>query len=459
MTTLFSQNLLCSLVEVLDSRRLHFRCLGAQKIMIISKVCVISCARPKLTISWNIGCLVRDATPADNTSPNDDSNNTLRQSENVPGTPTQGPAVEHRGSHSRASSTNPSQPPLCQGTQPGGLAPVAKGESRGERQRYCSRELSRYPSPPPFRLATKPGLAREPSTRPSPPPFQLATNPSRAPSIASVDKLDVEPASHIYPSLPPSPLFSSAPSASLDKSGFEPASHTVNTVCTDACSFFLLVSLVLQQRQATKAILMTKIIPPTPAAPHVFLPSPAASPGPSHTLTAPDSTKTSSVTVSDKGDQGFVMGQVPDSVIAILTEGFDEVDISLSKLAARVNMPFHQVVDRYHRTHTHAPGGNVWNIYARYFAENQEQELSRLPGDENKVALSISSLPDVLLRKRCYELFKAEYKDDYSVILETWREAHELENMVGGTVARCQQLFDNTIKNLDHTVSHYLFTV
>jgi len=153
------------------------------------------------------------------------------------------------------------------------------------------------------------------------------------------------------------------------------------------------------------------------------------------------------------------MGRVPDSVIAILTEGFDEVDISLSKLAARVNMPFHQVVDHYHRTHTHTPGGNVWNIYARYFAENQEQELSRLPGDENKVALSISSSPEVLFRKRCYELFKAEYKDDYSVILETWREAHELENMVGGTVARHQRLFDKTIKNLDHTVSHYLFTI
>ena len=244
--------------------------------------------------------------------------------------------------------------------------PVAKEESRGERQRYCSREPSRYPSPPPFCLATKPGLAREPSTRPSPPPFHLATNPSRAPSIASVDKLDVEPASRIYPSLPPSPLFSSrAPSASLDKSGFEPASHTVNTVCTDACSFFLLVSLVLQQRQATKAVLMTKIIPPTPAAPHFFSPSPAASPGPSHTLTAPDSTKTSSATVSDKGDQGFVMGRVPDSVIVILTEGFDEVDISLSKLAACVNMPFHQVVDRYHHTHTHTPLEAMSGIYMR----------------------------------------------------------------------------------------------
>lgn len=147
-----------------------------------------------------------------------------------------------------------------------------------------------------------------------------------------------------------------------------------------------------------KTIPMTKIIPPTPVAPsHLFSPSPAASPGPSHTLTVPDSTKTSSATVSNKDDQGFVMGRVPDSVLVTLMEGFDKIDINLSKLAVRMNMPFHQVVDRYHRTHTHAPGGNVWNIYVKYFTENQEQELSHLPNDKKKVTLSISSSPNALL--------------------------------------------------------------
>ena len=192
--------------------------------------CYFSCLT-KLTVSWNIGYLIHNATPADNTSPNDNSDNTPQKNENVPGAPTQEPAVECRGSHSRASSTNPSWPPLCQGTQPGGLAPVANEESRGECQGYCSREPSTYPSPPPFRLATKLGPAQETSTYPSPPPFHLATNPGLAPSIASVDKLDVEPASRIYPSLPSSPLFSGhTPSTSLDKPGFEPASHMANMV-------------------------------------------------------------------------------------------------------------------------------------------------------------------------------------------------------------------------------------
>ena len=419
--------------------------------------------------------------PVDNMSPNDDSDNTPRQNENVPGAPTQEPAAERRGSYSRALSTNPSRQPLCQGTQPGGLTPVEKEEIRGERQGYRSREPSRYPSPPPFCLATKPGLTREPSTRPSPPPFhlatkpgptrepstrpspppfRLATNPSRAPSVASMDKLDSEPASHSYASLPPSPSFSSRPpSTSLDKSGLQPTSHAVNMVCTYTCPSFLLVSRVLQQRQATKIVPTTKIIPPTPAAPsHFFSPSPAASPGPSHILTAPDFTRTSSTTVSDKADQGFVTGRVSDSVLAILTEGFDEVNITLSKLAGRVNMPFHQVIDRYHRSHTHTPGGNVWNIYSKYFAENQEQELSRLPNDEKEATMVISSSPNALLRKRCYELFKAEYKGDYAAILESWRETQEFDSMVGSTVGRRQRLFDKTTKNLDHTVSCYLFT-
>ena len=184
-----------------------------------------------------------------------------------------------------------------------------------------------------------------------------------------------------------------------------------------------------------KTILMTKIIPPTLVAPsHLFLPSPAASLGPSHTLTIPDSTKTSSMTISNKDDQGLVMGWVPDSVLATLMEGFDKIDINLSKLAVCVNMPFHQVVDCYHRTHIHAPGGNVWNIYVMYFTENQEQELSCLPNDE-KSHIVYLKLANALLQKHCYNLFKAEYKDDYPTILEAWRETHELESMIRGTIA------------------------
>ncbi|KAI5989987.1 hypothetical protein EDD15DRAFT_2145415, partial [Pisolithus albus] len=50
--------------------------------------------------------------------------------------------------------------------------------------------------------------------------------------------------------------------------------------------------------------------------------------------------------------------------------------------------------------------------------------------------------------------FKAEYKDMYATILETWKEAKELENM-GGTLAQRQQVFDKSKKNLNHMVRWY----
>jgi len=197
-----------------------------------------------------------------------------------------------------------------------------------------------------------------------------------------------------------------------------------------------------------------KIIPPTPIAPsHFVSPSPAASLGPSCNLAALNSTETNCVTLSNKDGEASVMGRIPDSVSAILTEGFDKIDIKLSKLAAHVKLPFHQVVARYIRSHTHTHAPNNWNIYLKYFAKNTEQELARLPKNEEVV---LSPLHDV--RKRCYDLFKAEYKDTYPIILETWKDAHAMENM-GGTVAQRRKLFDKTIKDLNHTVRCYLFTL
>ncbi|KAI5992977.1 hypothetical protein EDD15DRAFT_2110390, partial [Pisolithus albus] len=71
-------------------------------------------------------------------------------------------------------------------------------------------------------------------------------------------------------------------------------------------------------------------------------------------------------------------GRVPDSVLTVLTEGFNEIDEMLSKLAARVKMPFHQVSDRYVRLHSRTNGTNLWNMYSMYFAKNMERELGRL---------------------------------------------------------------------------------
>ncbi|KIM56195.1 hypothetical protein SCLCIDRAFT_89904, partial [Scleroderma citrinum Foug A] len=133
----------------------------------------------------------------------------------------------------------------------------------------------------------------------------------------------------------------------------------------------------------------------------------------------------------------------------ILNEGFDEINEMLSKLAAHMKIPFHQVSDCYIRQHSHSHGGNIWNSYSMYFMENMEQELARLPKGEHVTG---TPMPDI--RKCCHALFKEAYKDTYTRILEKWKEVKELENM-DSTIAQCQLLFDKTKKNLDHTIRPY----
>lgn len=166
----FSQNLLYNLVEALSNRQPYFHHLGAQTKVTMTKVCLISCARFKFIVSLDTdgpsdppckvqgnighqptpseGChegSIRDAMPADGILPNEDSDNTPRQSGNGPRAPMQEPTVEHRGSHSRASSTVPSRPSTSLdllATEP------------------ANRIYPSLPSPPPFRLAPSTGPNR-----------------------------------------------------------------------------------------------------------------------------------------------------------------------------------------------------------------------------------------------------------------------------------------------------------
>jgi len=214
-----------------------------------------------------------------------------------------------------------------------------------------------------------------------------------------------------------------------------------------------LLSFILPPLLVMQNVPSTRIVPPTPIPlSHPLSPSPGTSQDPFYsTLTVPDSTNISRAAVTEKGNQGSVVRRVPESVLAILSVGFDEIEDMFSKLAARVKMPFHQVSDRYIRLHSYGHGGNLWNTYSMYFTKNVAQELARLPKGEE-----VTGTPTIDIRKRCYTLFKEEYKDMFAVILETWKEARDLENM-GGTIAQRQQLFDKTKKNLDHMVCHYLF--
>jgi len=65
-----------------------------------------------------------------------------------------------------------------------------------------------------------------------------------------------------------------------------------------------------------------------------------------------------------------------------------------------------------------------------YFMKNTEWELACLPKCEE-----VTGTPTTAAQQHCYTIFKEEYQDTYAMILKTWKEAKELENM-GGTVAQ-----------------------
>jgi len=85
-----------------------------------------------------------------------------------------------------------------------------------------------------------------------------------------------------------------------------------------------------------------------------------------------------------------------------------------------------------------------------YFAKNMEAELTRLPDSQE-----VQAPPSVDVRKQCYKCFKNQHPDKYIDFLETWKEAEELVD-VGTMVAQCQQLFNKSVKNLDHLASIFL---
>ncbi|KAI6103136.1 hypothetical protein EDD16DRAFT_1709249 [Pisolithus croceorrhizus] len=216
-------------------------------------------------------------------------------------------------------------------------------------------------------------------------------------------------------------------SALLDKLGFEPAGYPVIT-----------------PPPVTKTIPSIKNFPLMLKPPsHADSPSPSRTPSGSLIISQDFFNIKETDISNDKGDQVSVVGCIPNSVLAVLMERFNEINEMFSKLAAHVKMPFHQVSDCYICLHSHTHGMHLWNMYSMYFAKNMECELACLPKGEQ-----ITGTPTADIQKHCFSLFKVEYKDTY--LIETWKEAKELENM-GGTLAQWQQVFDKSKKNLNHT--------
>jgi len=68
----------------------------------------------------------------------------------------------------------------------------------------------------------------------------------------------------------------------------------------------------------------------------------------------------------------------------------------------------------------------ISGMYSMYFAKNMAWELSRLPkGDE------VTGTPSPDVWRHCYDFFKAEYKDMYSVILSSLDENRQGQKVRG----------------------------
>lgn len=66
----------------------------------------------------------------------------------------------------------------------------------------------------------------------------------------------------------------------------------------------------------------------------------------------------------------------------ILSEEFKEIHAVFSRVATRVGLPFHQVLNRFTKQFGRTCSFNWWNIYERFYAANKEQEQARL-GDRD----------------------------------------------------------------------------
>ncbi|KIO00404.1 hypothetical protein M404DRAFT_29553 [Pisolithus tinctorius Marx 270] len=207
-----------------------------------------------------------------------------------------------------------------------------------------------------------------------------------------------------------------APSYALDRLGFEPVGIVENA--------------------PAKTVPLMKTILPFPissfSCPESPTPRSHVSPHPLHSATFSHE-HTSEIESDgcgeDGGDPIYTHGRLPAAAMDEFNEGFQQVNNIFSKLGESRGMPWQQVRDCYNCQYSCSNLQNLWNLYSTYFVKHMRTELAWLPAPE-----VVQGTPSVDMRKACYSCFKAEFPDTYVDILETWKEAEELED-IGGTFA------------------------
>ncbi|KAM6489017.1 hypothetical protein JOM56_015529 [Amanita muscaria] len=137
-----------------------------------------------------------------------------------------------------------------------------------------------------------------------------------------------------------------------------------------------------------------------------------------------------------------VTGGRPNKAISkLFADKFDEIDKIFSGLAEQSGRSVQKILTQYNRRHSCVNySGNAWNMYQRYFAENLEQELARLP----------DPLPP--LKEPCsaaFSQFQVDHKDSWRGILSTWCDLVDLDT-AGMTPAHRKKEFLKHAEALAH---------
>ncbi|KAG1873296.1 hypothetical protein C8R48DRAFT_669895 [Suillus tomentosus] len=147
--------------------------------------------------------------------------------------------------------------------------------------------------------------------------------------------------------------------------------------------------------------------------------------------------------VAHEGEH-VVIGRRSDDMNAELESGFGDIERCFLKLSTSTTLPKNQLINLFLKSRGRTVNGtNYWNLYANYFKDYVQQELTRI----SKEVPEGGGTPSATVRRQCYEKFKMAFPDTYQDILSR----HEEASLLGSspqTIAQRAQAFQKHYRSV-----------
>ncbi|KAF8122079.1 hypothetical protein EV363DRAFT_1183542 [Boletus edulis] len=135
------------------------------------------------------------------------------------------------------------------------------------------------------------------------------------------------------------------------------------------------------------------------------------------------------------------LGRRSARINKILTEGYYQLEKTLTDLTAQTSLTAQQILDGWSKSHGRIINGtNHRNSYAKYLAKHEEQERCRL-------SISPDDPITPTLRRQLYAKFKDDHGEQWQEILET-HDMLEISDSLPQTMAQRAQTFNRTSKTV-----------